>query len=164
MYNNSGSGIMDLTMEYKGHTDTVHVDFKKPLLELVSTFSEAQISPETPRASGLSTFLSTFSVASLTDLIKSAPGLLEMVMNYGYDLFLPQVDANHGPITGGPVEKAAALMDLATRILSGESQVFNQMFPLIVAYPASTLAAFSNLATIFEEMTKGFANSEVAKA
>ena len=152
IYNNNGSGKMNMTINYKGQSDVVKVDFKQPMLDVINTFKDAHISEETPRA-----ILSTPAeyqaqvvrmVPDQGNAMMAALSLALQAKGYDGDLFLTGEGIN------GLTDKL--------KILSGENVVANAMFPLIAPFPDSTLHAFIKILDIFHAMSEGFKNSPVA--
>lgn len=146
IYNNNGSGHMNMIVDYKGQQDKVVVDFKQPLLDVISTFKDAHISEDTPR-SVLGTKAEFGAVVNRMLGSKGFLALLSGAHGFDKDLFLI-------PPTAGMIAELG--------IMDGTNPVGAAMLPLINPFPDSTMVTFIKIIDIFEGMSKGFVNSPVA--
>lgn len=153
MYNNNGGGNLAFTINYKGETETVSINFNKVLKDLIVSLDDPSniIVPNTAK-----------------EEVSPALGdaALEVAAKAGMDMmggmmWMVTLFKEIGPQVFG-IDDFMDLMDpssLDPSIIPRASEIMS----LLKSLPSATINQFTNLTTLFTDMSDLFTNSEIAK-
>lgn len=152
IYNLNGSGVVEMRLTFGDLTDSVIVDFKQPMLDILLTLDEGRgITPSTPRKPMTTVIQKLDILNGMATTQENADEMMRIFNKYSASLFL--------------LDEPTTIVDVANIIQTyTPNPVIDGLFPILGAIPHQTLSNFTKLIAVFERMCLSMISSPAAIA